>query len=96
MKASLPWSVLSYMAAYAKRQQTLTLLGDNIEQVPTWVELERKAEELCVNMAEQGGRPELVWLADHDMPNHSHMMMMDFGNEDILQWIVHWVDSRLG
>lgn len=45
----------------------------------------------------QRGRADFVLLADHQMPGHSHMMMMDKGNLNIADLIIQWLkDNRIG
>jgi pimeloyl-ACP methyl ester carboxylesterase len=48
-----------------------------------------------VNLIKQKrGRADFVFLADHGMPGHSHMMMMDKGNLLVADYIMAWLTKN--
>ncbi|MGE0314005.1 MAG: hypothetical protein AB7P21_20540 [Lautropia sp.] len=74
-------------------QRFLQLMGDFLEQCPMWLDLETRTQAWSRRLADAGATSECLRLADAGLPGHSHMMMMDHGNERVLEHVLGWLDA---
>lgn len=77
-------------------QRFLQVMGDHLAQVPLWAQLDRTTREWSGRLIEAGARSEHRVLADRGLPGHSHMFMMDHGNDAALRDVLDWLDGSPG
>ncbi|MFC3229901.1 esterase [Marinibaculum pumilum] len=62
----------------------LALFGDYCDGDPLWQGLRAQIRDLHDRLGNRGACAAVLDLAAHGLPGHSHMMMMDVGNEAVL------------
>ena len=73
----------------------LSVMGDFLDTRPFWVDMDDKVQDFTRRLAASGADAEYLRLADAGLPGHSHMIMMDHGNEVVLSRLLDWLDRRL-
>jgi len=66
----------------------LHVFGDFIERSDLWSDLRRRADAYLRDTVESGRPGETLTLAQHGLPGHSHMPMMDRGSDAALKIVL--------
>jgi pimeloyl-ACP methyl ester carboxylesterase len=53
-------------------------------------------EPIAAWLRGHGARAEFVWLADHGLPGHGHMLMMEENSDAIADLVLDWLDHGFG
>jgi len=73
----------------------LTVMGDFLDSRPFWVDVDNRVRDYSQRLAAAGADAEYLRLADVGLAGHSHMFMMDRGNEAVLERLLGWLDRHL-
>lgn len=73
----------------------VTFMGDFLDRTEFWRNLMPVIEKQIADSAEAGANAACIHLSDLGLPGHSHMYMMDEGNEQVLDAILNDVDLRV-
>lgn len=73
----------------------LLMTGDFLSESSLWRELEEKYTQLAASAERHGIEFEWLKLADLGLSGHSHMFMMDEGNQKILEILLAWLTEKM-
>ena len=75
-------------------QVYLEVVGDFIDEVVLWQDVDKRIRQWSSQLAKAGANAEYWRLADHALKGHSHMLMMDKGNEQVLELLLNWLKAQ--
>lgn len=77
--------------ASAAGRRFLFVLGDFLDATPLWTGLVAKIDAYAGTLASVGARSEVWRLGTRGLPGHTHMPMMDHGNDAVAARILDWL-----
>jgi pimeloyl-ACP methyl ester carboxylesterase len=82
-------------AATVAGKPWLYVLGDFLDEHPTWKRLDGESARFIERINRLGAKGELVHLGAAGFPGATHMMMMDENSADIAAWLIGWIKARV-
>lgn len=80
---------------YREDMPFLVVMGDFLDDLPFWRDALPKFRTAMEEAGRAGARLRYHELADHGLPGHSHMYMMDHGNDLVLARILTLLDAEM-
>lgn len=73
----------------------VTFMGDYLDRTEFWRGLMPVLKQQIAAIGQAGANAQCIYLRDLGLPGHSHMYMMDDGNEHVLEAILGEVELRI-
>ncbi len=89
-----PGAVPAEASADLSGRVFLDVMGDWLDSSQYWIDIDERIRANNARIAAAGADARYVRLADIGLPHFSHMIMMDEGHEQVLDWVLDAIGAR--